>query len=101
MRTFIIAEIGVNHNGSIKIAKKLITAAKKNGADAVKFQSYISSELVSKSAELAIYQRKGVRKNSMLLMLKKYELSKKNRSCIKMLSVWLPIFLYNQKIISY
>jgi len=79
MRTFIIAEIGVNHNGSIKIAKKLITAAKKNGADAVKFQSYISSELVSKSAELAIYQRKGVRKNSMLLMLKKYELSKKNQ----------------------
>ena len=79
MKTFIIAEIGVNHNGSIKIAKKLIMAAKKYGANAVKFQSYISNELVSKSAELAIYQRKGIKKNSMLLLLKKYELSQKNQ----------------------
>ena len=39
-KTFVIAEIGVNHNGSVKIAKKLISSAKKSKADAVKFQSF-------------------------------------------------------------
>ena len=44
-RTTIIAEIGVNHNGSIKIAKKLIRIAKKIGMDAVKFQSFDAKKL--------------------------------------------------------
>lgn len=47
--TFIIAEIGVNHNGSVEIAKKLIDAAKDVGADAVKFQTFKTENLVSKS----------------------------------------------------
>ena len=43
-KVYIIAEIGVNHNGKISIAKKLIKIAKKLGADAVKFQTYNSDE---------------------------------------------------------
>ena len=39
-RCFIVAEIGINHNGSLELAKKMIIAAKKSGADAVKFQNY-------------------------------------------------------------
>ena len=43
-KTLIIAEIGVNHNGSIKIAKKLIDVAKDCGADAVKFQTFTAEK---------------------------------------------------------
>ena len=43
-KPYIIAEAGVNHNGSIKIAKKLITKAKQVGADAVKFQIFKASQ---------------------------------------------------------
>ena len=48
-KTFIIAEAGVNHNGSIVLARKLIDVAKKAGADAVKFQAYITDEICIKS----------------------------------------------------
>ena len=58
MKTFIIAEIGVNHNGSITLAKKMIKAAKASGASAVKFQSFISNNLVTSKANLANYQKK-------------------------------------------
>ena len=56
-RVFIIAEAGVNHNGSIELAKKLIDEAKGAGANAVKFQSFKASLLVSKSAKKAAYQK--------------------------------------------
>jgi len=55
---FIIAEAGVNHNGSIKLAKKLIDMAVESGADAVKFQTFKTENLVSKTAEKAAYQKK-------------------------------------------
>ena len=55
-KVFIIAEIGVNHNGSISIAKKSIIEAKKSGADAVKFQSFNADNLVLKSAPKVKYQ---------------------------------------------
>ena len=45
-RTFIIAEIGVNHNNNMALAKKMISAAKKAGADAVKFQTFNTEEFV-------------------------------------------------------
>ena len=58
MSVFIIAEAGVNHNGSIKLAKKLIDMAVESGADAVKFQTFKTENLVSKTAEKAAYQKK-------------------------------------------
>jgi N,N'-diacetyllegionaminate synthase len=54
-KVFIIAEAGVNHNGSVKIAKELIDAAKFIGADAVKFQSFIADEIILKKAPKAKY----------------------------------------------
>ena len=58
MKTMIIAEAGVNHNGSIELAKQLIDAAKEAGADYVKFQTFKADNLVSKFAEKADYQKK-------------------------------------------
>ena len=79
-KIFIIAEIGINHNGNILLAKKLIREAKKSGADAVKFQSYISNELVTENLSLANYQKRGNKKNTKILqILKKCELSQKNQ----------------------
>lgn len=57
-KVFIIAEAGVNHNGSIEIAKKLVDVAVEAGADAVKFQTFKADNLVSKSAQKADYQKK-------------------------------------------
>ena len=48
-KVFIIAEIGVNHNGKIKLAKKLVSIAKRAGADAVKFQSFKADKLAFKN----------------------------------------------------
>ena len=56
-RVFIIAEAGVNHNGSLALAKKLVDAAADAGADAVKFQTFKANNLVSKSAHKADYQK--------------------------------------------
>jgi sialic acid synthase SpsE len=47
-KTFIIAEAGVNHNGSVEIAKRMIEVAKECGADAIKFQTFKAEEVVSK-----------------------------------------------------
>ena len=74
MDTYIIAEIGVNHNGRIKVAKKLIDHAKAINADAVKFQNYKTEELVLKSTKLARYQAK-TSFSDQFKMLKKFELS--------------------------
>jgi N,N'-diacetyllegionaminate synthase len=78
MHVFVIAEAGVNHNGSIKLAKKLIDVAVQAGADAVKFQTFKAEKLVSKNAEKAIYQKENMNdgNNSQYKMLKKLELDK-------------------------
>lgn len=57
-RTYIIAEAGVNHNGSLDMAKKLVEVAAESGADAVKFQTFKADTLVSRSAPKAEYQTK-------------------------------------------
>jgi N,N'-diacetyllegionaminate synthase len=75
-KTFIIAEAGVNHNGSLDLAYKLIDAAKKAGVDAVKFQTFTADSLVSKNAKKADYQQKTTKTSeSQYAMIKKLELS--------------------------
>ena len=73
--TFIIAEIGVNHNGSVELARKMIKSASECGVDAVKFQTFVSEELVIKDAKTADYQEKNTNESSQLDMLKKFELA--------------------------
>ena len=78
MGVLIIAEAGVNHNGSVEIAKQLIDKAAEAGADMIKFQTFKSESLVSKSARQAEYQKRNIGKgddDSQLKMLKKLELS--------------------------
>ena len=74
-KTFIIAEIGINHNGSEKKAMKLIKIAKDVGANAVKFQTYVTSNLVIKNSKLANYQKKNSHFNNQFELLKKNQLS--------------------------
>ena len=72
---FIVAEAGVNHNGSIKMAKQLVDVAAKAGADAVKFQTFKAEKLVSPQAPKASYQLKTTDPSELQLeMLKSLEL---------------------------
>ncbi len=78
MSVFIIAEAGVNHNGDIRIAKRLIDQAKKSGADAVKFQTFIADKMISVHAPKAEYQKKTThQKDSHLEIVKNLELNEK------------------------
>ena len=75
-KVFIIAEAGVNHNGSLDLAYQLIDVAKEAGADAVKFQTFKAENVVSKLADKAEYQKKTTGSDkSQLEMIKKLELS--------------------------
>ena len=71
----IVAEIGCNHNGSVELAKKMMKKAKEAGADAVKFQSFVPENLVSRYAPKAEYQKKNDGNGSQLDMLKKLALT--------------------------
>lgn len=76
MSTYIIAEAGVNHNGDVQIAKQLCLAAKNAGADAVKFQTWITDNIITKSVKQADYQTENTGKDeSQYDMLKKLELT--------------------------
>lgn len=83
MKTIIIAEAGVNHNGSIKIARDLIDVACDAGADYVKFQTFKAESLSTVHAEKANYQKKLTAKGeSQFTMLKKLELSLKDHKSL-------------------
>ncbi len=74
-KVIIIAEAGVNHNGKISIAKRLIKEASNAGADYVKFQTYYLDNLIIKKTKPTIYQKKNIKKNlSQYDILKKYRL---------------------------
>ena len=75
MSVYIIAEAGVNHNGSLDLAKRLIDVASQVGADAVKFQTFKAKHLVAKDAQKAQYQKENSGTNeSQFQMLQKLEL---------------------------
>lgn len=80
----IIAEAGVNHNGSLEIAKQLIDVAVEAGVDYVKFQTFKAEKMISCSAEKAIYQLKNTenKTESQLEMVKKLELDKEKHEIL-------------------
>ena len=74
-RTFIIAEAGVNHNGSLELAMKLIDVASEAGADAIKFQTFKAEKVISRYAQKAEYQKRSTdASESQLDMVRKLEL---------------------------
>ena len=75
MSVYIIAEAGVNHNGSFELACRLVDAAKAAGVDCIKFQTFKSQNLVSKKAQKADYQKDTTGEGSQIDMLRKLELS--------------------------
>lgn len=85
MHTLIIAEAGVNHNGSLDIAKQLIDKAVEADVDIIKFQTFKAEKLVSKSAKQADYQKKNIGStadDNQLNMLKKLELSHEDHEAL-------------------
>ena len=84
MKTLIIAEAGVNHNGNLDIALKLCDEARKCGADVVKFQTWITDNIITKNVDKADYQKENTKNNdSQYEMLKKLELSQDDFRKIK------------------
>jgi N-acetylneuraminate synthase len=82
-RVLIVAEAGVNHNGSLELARKLIDVAAEAGADAVKFQSFRASEVASARAPKAAYQLASTgAAESQLEMLKRLELSEADHEAL-------------------
>ena len=86
MSIFIIAEVGVNHNGDINIAKKMIDEAKKAGADCVKFQTFKAEEFVSDTSQTYTYKSQGKEvTESMIEMFIRYQFKKEE---------WIEIVKY-------
>ena len=78
-KTIIIAEAGVNHNGKMDIAKKLVDVASDAGADYVKFQTFDVDKLILENTKTAEYQKKNLKINiSQYSMLQKFQLSSDN-----------------------
>ena len=104
-KVFIIAEVGVNHNGKINLAKKLIEKSKQAGADAIKFQLYSTDEIASKNLKLAKYQKKNTKNiKNQYEMLKKYEISlnfvKKIKKYCKKFNIKFMVSVFDVKSLS-
>lgn len=82
-KVLIIAEAGVNHNGSIELAKQLVDKAVEAGADIIKFQTFKAEKLVTKTAKQAEYQERNIGKSEgQYAMLKRLELSEENHELL-------------------
>ena len=91
-KSYLIAEIGVNHNNNLNLAKKLIVKAKKIGADAVKFQTFRAKKLVKPGTRKVKYQKNSIRDNETHFdLIKKLELSEKDHKILKKFSEKLKI----------
>ena len=78
-KPFIVAEVGVNHNGNLKTALRMIDVAKKSGCHAVKFQTFKAKEIVQDQSLKFTYFTQGKKiSESMYKMFKRYELKEKN-----------------------
>ena len=83
-KCFIIAEAGVNHNGDVSLAYKLIDAAKEAGVDCIKFQTFKTEKVISKNTEMATYQKENLKnEETQYEMVKKLELSYQNFKDLK------------------
>jgi len=83
MKTLIIAEAGVNHNGSLEMARQLVASAAAAGADVVKFQSFVTSKIISREAPKAEYQRGTTGDDeSQYEMVRKLELSRSDHEAL-------------------
>jgi N,N'-diacetyllegionaminate synthase len=76
VKTIVIAEAGVNHNGDLELAKKLVSAAAEAGADYIKFQTFKANKIVTKTAKKADYQERNINSGDdyQYVMLKQLEL---------------------------
>lgn len=83
MSIYIIAEAGVNHNGSFETACRMVDAAKAAGTDCIKFQTFRARNLVSRYAQKAEYQKNATGEGSQAEMLKKLELSQEEFIALK------------------
>ena len=87
---YCIAEVGINHNGSLDQAKKMIEVAKQAGADAVKFQTFKAEEFCGDPNQIFTYKSQGKEvSETMLEMFKRYELPEKD---------WVEIKAYSNKV---